>query len=201
VWIAEHLTLLSKVVVKFMSEQLAATPEGRSRFSREAAAAARVRSPHVVQTLDHGLTPEGVPYILLELLEGHDLGKHIEQNGRLSPADLLQILSQLSRAFVQGPRVRHHSSRHQAEQHIPVRCGWWRVFVKLLDFGIAKGADGLDISGPLGAATSTGALVGTPFYMSPEQLSGAKQVDHRSDLWSVGVVAFEALTAQSRLMP
>jgi eukaryotic-like serine/threonine-protein kinase len=194
VWTAEHMTLRSKVVVKFMSEELAATAEGRSRFSREAAAAARVRSPHVVQTLDHGLTTDGIPYIVLELLEGHDLGKHIELGGRMRPAELVQILSQLSRAL---SKVHECGIVHRDIKPSNIflcDAGGGEVFVKLLDFGIAKSAQADDIAGPLAAKTSTGALVGTPFYMSPEQLAGTREVDHRTDLWSVGVVTFEALT-------
>ena len=73
VWIADHLSLRSQVVVKFMSPELADRPEGRDRFAHEASAASQVRSPHVVQVLDHGVTPEGTPYIVMEYLEGHDL--------------------------------------------------------------------------------------------------------------------------------
>ena len=194
VWIAEHLTLHAKVVVKFMAEELASTPEGRSRFSREAAAAARVRSPHVVQTLDHGVTTDGIPYIVLELLEGHDLGRHIEANGRMPPGELVPILAQLARAL---SKVHECGIIHRDIKPSNIflcDAGGGEVFVKLLDFGIAKSAAGEDVGAPLGAATNTGALVGTPYYMSPEQLSGSKGVDHRSDLWSVGVVTFEALT-------
>jgi serine/threonine-protein kinase len=194
VWLADHLTLRARVVVKFMSEELAATAEGRSRFSREAAAAARVRSPHVVQTLDHGVTAEGVPYIVLELLEGHDLGRRIETQGRIPPQEFLVILAQLARALA---RVHECGIIHRDIKPSNIflsEVGGGEVFVKLLDFGIAKSARGDDIGAQLGGATSTGVLVGTPYYMSPEQLTGAKDVDHRTDLWSVGVVTYEAIT-------
>ncbi|MBI5532179.1 MAG: protein kinase [Deltaproteobacteria bacterium] len=194
VWVADHLTLRTKVVVKFMSEELAATAEGRSRFSREAAAAARVRSPHVVQTLDHGVTDAGVPYIVLELLEGHDLGRYIEARKTIPPEELLLILAQLARALA---RVHECGVIHRDIKPSNIflcDAGGGEVFVKLLDFGIAKSSRPDDIGAPLGGATNTGSLVGTPYYMSPEQLAGSKEVDHRSDLWSVGIVAFEALT-------
>src|SRR5437660_972586 len=85
VWIAEHLALHTQVVVKFMSAELAENPEALTRFSREAAAASQVKSPHVVHTIDHGVTPSGLPYIVMELLEGSDLGMTLERRGKLAP--------------------------------------------------------------------------------------------------------------------
>src|SRR5262245_59767327 len=84
VWVADHLGLKTKVVVKLMAEEMTRRADGVARFTREAAAASAIKSPHVVQVFDHGVTADGVPYIVMELLEGKDLGSHIAEQGRIS---------------------------------------------------------------------------------------------------------------------
>ncbi len=192
VWVADHLALHTQVVVKFIAAGLKDSKEATERFSREAAAAAQVKSPHVVQTFDHGVTADGTPYIVMELLEGRDLGAFLESEGRCSPELTLEIVAQLARAL---DRAHERGIVHRDIKPGNIfLCDGGRneVFVKLLDFGIAKGVD----VPQLDSGTKTGAMVGSPFYMSPEQILGSKGVDHRSDLWSVGVVAYEALTGR-----
>src|SRR5437762_2534248 len=99
VWIAEHLALHTRVVVKFMSAELAENPEALARFSREAAAAAQVKSQHVVNTFDHGVTATKLPYIVMELLEGDDLGTLLDRRGKLAPNAVCEIVTQLARAL------------------------------------------------------------------------------------------------------
>jgi serine/threonine protein kinase len=190
VWIADHAALRTQVVVKFISSDLKDSKEAIERFSREAAAAAQVKSPHVVQTFDHGVAENGVPYIVMELLEGRDLGQFLDEHPQL-PTDLaVDIVAQLARALDKA------HSRGIVHRDIKpgniFLCdhGKGEMFVKLLDFGIAKGVEGINVD----SNTKTGAMIGSPFYMSPEQILGSKNLDHRSDLWSVGVVVFEALT-------
>ncbi len=190
VWLADHEALHTQVVVKFIAADLAKNKDALARFEREAAAASQVKSPHVVQVLDHGLTEDGVPFIVMELLEGRDLAAHLEKFGRLRVEDVGEIVAQLCRALA---RAHERGIVHRdIKPHNIFLCdaGSGELFVKLLDFGIAKGAavEKLDES------TKTGTLVGSPYYMSPEQLVGAKDIDFRTDLWSVGVVAFEAMT-------
>jgi serine/threonine protein kinase len=190
VWLADHLALHTQVVVKFIAEALATNKEVLGRFEREAAAASQVKSPHVVQILDHGVSDAGRPFMVMELLEGHDLSTHIEKLGRLPLTDVAEIVAQLSRALSRA-HERGIVHRDIKPQNIFLcDAGSGELFVKLLDFGIAKGA----AVEKLDAATKTGTVVGTPYYMSPEQLVGAKDVDFHTDLWSVGVVAFEAMT-------
>jgi serine/threonine-protein kinase len=190
VWVAEHLALRTQVVVKFMSAELALHSEAVERFSREAAAAAQVRSPHVVQMLDHGVTPAGVPFIVMEMLEGHDLARHLEMHGRLSLPQTAEIVAQVCKAL---GRAHERGIVHRdikPDNIFLCEVGGGETFVKLLDFGIAKGGN-VPLGGSSG--TRTGAMIGTPFYMSPEQIVGAKSIDHRTDLWSLGVVAYQCV--------
>jgi len=189
VWVADHLALRTQVVVKFMSERLAADATSVARFTREAAAAAQIKSPHVVQVFDHGVTPQGIPFIVMELLDGNDLAHHLKQrNGFLPPQELASILWQVAKALGKAHERGIVHRDIKPENIFLCDGGSGETFVKLLDFGIAKGGE------VLSNATSTGAVMGTPYYMSPEQMVGAKNVDFRSDLWSLGVVAYQALT-------
>jgi serine/threonine protein kinase len=190
VWLADHLALRTQVVVKFVREQLAWSPEATARFAREAAAASQVKSPHVVQMLDHGVSEAGLPYIVMELLEGHDLADHLSSGG-LPPREVVAIVTQLCRALARAHEVGIVHRDVKPSNVFLCQVGGGELFVKLLDFGVAKRpAD----EGGAGDQTRSGALLGSPVYMSPEQLMGQKGVDYRSDLWSVGVLAFEALT-------
>lgn len=194
VWIADHVSLRTQVVVKFMSKELASSTEAVARFSREAAAASQVKSPHVVQMLDHGVAadPLNAPYIVMELLEGRDLEHHIRAVGKLLTGEALAIVVQLSRALSKAHERGIVHRDIKPSNVFLCDAGAGELFVKLLDFGIAKGPE-MAIAG---STTRTGSLVGSPYYMSPEQVVGAKNIDYRTDLWSLGVVAFEALTGQ-----
>jgi serine/threonine-protein kinase len=190
VWLADHLALHTQVVVKFIAASLQTNKDAIARFEREAAAASQVKSPHVVQILDHGISDSRVPFIVMELLEGRDLAAHLEEFGRASVEDASEIVAQLCRALT---RAHERGIVHRdIKPHNIFLCdaGGGELFVKLLDFGIAKGAtvEKLDES------TKTGTMVGSPYYMSPEQLVGAKDIDFHTDLWSTAVVAFEAMT-------
>jgi serine/threonine-protein kinase len=194
VWVAEHMSLHTHVVVKFMSQDLVDSPEAKARFAREAAAASQVKSPHVVQTFDHGLTPEGVPYIVMELLEGRDLEHYLRAKApdALSPREVVAVVAQLARALSKAHERGIVHRDIKPSNVFLCDAGGGELFVKLLDFGIAKGGE-MSIAG---STTRTGSFIGSPFYMSPEQVVGAKDIDFRSDLWSLAVVAFEALTGQ-----
>ena len=190
VWIARHHGLGSDVVVKFIAPQLAQNAEALARFQREAAAAAEVRSPHVVQTLDHGLTTTGVPYIAMELLEGESLRERIDRAGRLSPALVVTVVAHCAKALARAHErgVVHRDIK--PDNIFLTDGGDGEVFAKVLDFGIAKSGNASLV------ATSTGAVLGSPYYMSPEQVLGSKAVDARTDLWALGVTTYEALTGR-----
>ncbi|MDB4938152.1 MAG: Serine/threonine protein kinase PrkC, regulator of stationary phase [Labilithrix sp.] len=197
VWVAEHLALHTQVVVKFIASGLTGSKEAQDRFSREAAAASQVKSPHVVQTFDHGITDDGVPYIVMELLEGRDLGQYLEVEAKVPPDLVVEIVGQLARALDRAHEkgIIHRDIKPGNIYLCDVgRSG--EVFVKLLDFGIAKGVETSGIANRVDSGTKTGSMIGSPFYMSPEQILGSKDIDHRSDLWSVGVVTYEMLTGR-----
>jgi serine/threonine-protein kinase len=190
VWAAFDTGLEVPVAVKFMAPALAGSPELVGRFEREAKAAAQLRSPHVVQVFEHGVD-DGVPYIVMERLEGEDLGTRLKRQGRLSLWEAAAILEQVSKAL----RKAHDAGivhRDLKPANIFVARHDEDEIVKVLDFGIAK-------SGPAsgqGEGTRTGVVMGSPSYMSPEQVRSTKGVDHRSDLWSMGLVMFRVVTGK-----
>jgi serine/threonine protein kinase len=193
VWVADHRTLQTQVVVKFMHVQLARDKESVLRFSREAAAGANVKSPHVVQVLDHGAAPDGTPFIVMELLEGSDLAAYCEKNAPISLPEVDHVISQTSKALA---RAHERSIVHRdikPQNIFLTNVGGGELFVKVLDFGIAKASW---LQRGISSATKTGTLMGSPHYMSPEQMIGAKGIDYRTDLWALGVVAFECMTGQ-----
>ncbi|MRG95607.1 serine/threonine-protein kinase [Polyangium spumosum] len=190
VWVADHLALGTQVAVKFMSPAYVENEALVQRFRTEAMAAAQIKSPHVAQVFDHGFTADGTPYIVMELLEGEDLKRRIRREGPLPLRDVALVVTQASKAL-----SRAHAlgivHRDIKPDNIFLCNIDGETFVKLLDFGIAK-------MGPDSAlgATTTGSMMGTPLYMSPEQLLSARRVDHRADLWSIAVVAYHAITGR-----
>jgi eukaryotic-like serine/threonine-protein kinase len=193
VWLAEHLSLHTPVAIKLIDFEAAKNPSARSRFDREAQVAARIKSAHVVKVLDHGVTEEGLPYIAMECLTGESLRDRITARGRLTAAETARVVSHVGRALQRA----HEAGlvhRDLKPENIFIAREDDDEIVKILDFGVAKVTDILAVTGM--DPTRTGALLGTPYYMSPEQAQGLKTVDHRSDLWSLAVVAFECLTGK-----
>lgn len=189
VWRAEHLALRSPVAVKLIDSTLAENAEACARFMREAQSAAALRSPHVVQILDYGVDG-GTPFIVMELMEGESLADRLERVKQLSPAEAAWILSDVCRAVGRAHQagIVHRDLKPDNIYLVPNEE---HEIAKVLDFGIAKGTmPGMTI----GSGTRTGAMLGTPYYMSPEQVGGSRDVDFRSDLWALGIIAFECLT-------
>ncbi len=187
VWLAEHLSLHSQVAIKLLHLDMANSSEALSRFLREAQSAASLRSPHVVQILDHGVD-EGTPYIAMELLDGESLAARLERVTSMNREDVARIMTHIGRAHEAG--IVHRDLKpdnvflvHNDEEEI----------AKVLDFGIAKGNVRGRLESSASSATRTGAILGTPHYMSPEQVEGAKSLDYRADIWAMGVIAFERL--------
>jgi serine/threonine-protein kinase len=174
--------------LKFIEGEFASVADAQARFEREAKAAAALRSPHVVQILDHGVC-EGTPYIAMELLDGEDLGKRLHRVGRLPPRDAFAVVSQVCRALTKahGLGIVH---RDLKPDNIFLVRDDDREIAKVLDFGIAK----RDHNALGGSSTKTGAMLGTPYYMSPEQAQGTRSIDARSDLWSLAVIVYQCVT-------
>ncbi len=192
VWRAQHLVLEAPVAVKLIDPEIAEDEIAVERFLREAKAAASLRSPHVVQILDYGVD-DGQPFIAMELLEGETLAHRIKRVGRLEAAEALRILGHVARAIGRAHDAGVVHRDLKPENVFLIRNDDEEI-AKVLDFGVAK----LDANklGVQSTATRTGSLLGTPFYMSPEQVLGNKEVDRRSDLWSLGVIAFEMITGR-----
>jgi serine/threonine-protein kinase len=188
VWLAEHLALRSWVAVKLMDPAIASTPEGAERFRREAQAAASLRSAHVVQVLDYGLH-ETTPFLVMELLQGESLAGCLEREKRLTPERTLAVMTQVARAL-----GRAHSAgivhRDLKPDNVFLVREDDQELVKILDFGIAKTPQ----SQFGGMETRTGVTMGTPYYMSPEQVEGKRAVDFRTDLWAMAVITSECMT-------
>ncbi|MFO0550693.1 MAG: protein kinase [Polyangiaceae bacterium] len=189
VWVAEHLALGSQVAVKLIDPELAKQQDARDRFAREATAAAKLRSAHVVHILDHGIEGDQ-PFIVMELLDGEDLFDRLERRRRLTLAETSRIITQVARAL-----MRAHAEgiihRDLKPENVFLVRNEDDELAKVLDFGVAK------ITTPAKQTmtrTGVGTLIGTPHYMSPEQVKGISEIDHRSDLWSLGVIAYQCVT-------
>ncbi len=191
VWQAVQVGLDRPCAVKFIEGELANVAEAHARFEREAKAAAQLHSPHVVQIYDHGVW-QGTPYIAMELLDGEDLGKRLQkEGGRLAAAQVNVVIQQVCRALTKAHAAGVVHRDLKPDNIFLVRDDD-REIVKILDFGVAKStAQAID-----GSNTKTGAMLGTPYYMSPEQAQGIKSVDARSDLWSLGVIVFQCMTGR-----
>ncbi|WP_237244407.1 MULTISPECIES: serine/threonine-protein kinase [Sorangium] len=191
VWLAEHVGLKTQVAVKFLRDIYADHPLAVTRLQREAEAAARIQSPHVVRVFDLGFTDQGVPYIVMEHLEGETLHDLVERRGRLSLDETATILRQTCAALAKA----HEAGivhRDVKPENIFLVSGEREPFVKVLDFGIAK-----NTAEEAERLTVTGAIMGTPHFMSPEQMAGGAKVGPHSDLWALGVVAYFCLTGQT----
>jgi serine/threonine-protein kinase len=191
VWEGTHSTLGTQVAVKFIEAEYAESPEARNRFESEARAAAKLRSKHVVEVYDHGVTDDGRPFIVMEYLRGEPLDKRLDRVGRIPAKDTARMIMQVCRALSKA-----HASGivHRDLKPENVFLVWddedGADVAKVVDFGIAKFTDNQMGNS---SATRTGSVLGTPYYMSPEQARGLRSVDHRSDLWSVGVITYRCL--------
>jgi serine/threonine-protein kinase len=187
VWLAHDLLLDSPCAIKLIDPDKAKSEEVRVRFAREAKVSAQLRGAHVVDVFEHGEW-EGTPFIAMEFLDGEDLASRLERLGKLKPEDTYRIVAHVSRALA---RAHAYGIVHRdlKPENIFLVAGDDGEVAKVVDFGIAKH----DQYSLTDKTTKTGSLLGTPYYMSPEQARG-KGIDHRSDLWSLGVIAFQCLT-------
>jgi eukaryotic-like serine/threonine-protein kinase len=195
VYEGENTRIHRRVAIKVLHANVAAQGEAVARFEREAQAAGRIGSDHIVEVLDLGALASGDRYLVMEYMDGEGLGERIKQRGRLTPQELQPIAHQLliGLSAAHGAGIIHRDLKPDNVFLLKSRGGH-ADFVKLLDFGISKFNQ---LSGDSGfSMTRTGAVMGTPYYMAPEQAKGARDLDHRVDLYAVGVILYEALTGQ-----
>jgi len=186
VWVAHHGGLDTDVAVKFLLADLSLSEGALARFADEASVAAQIKSPHVVQVLDHGVAVGDLPFIVMELLEGEDLGVHVKRRGPLDLATAAALVQQLGQVLAKA-----HSAgivhRDVKPENVFLLSGYGEPFVKLIDFGVAKW------STRSRALTATGTMVGTPDFMCPEQILNSKDVGPAADYWALVGVAYFAL--------
>src|SRR6478609_3959560 len=194
VWEGVHATLGTRVACKFIEAEYADSREAHERFENEARAAATLRSKHVVEVYDHGVMGDGRPYIVMEFLSGEPLDTRLERQGVLSLTDMATVLQHVGRALTKAHSV---GIIHRDLKPENVFLVWDEEdgadIAKVVDFGIAKFTQA---SMGISSQTRTGSVIGTPYYMSPEQARGLRSVDTRADLWSLGVITFQCLTGQ-----
>ena len=192
VFAATHIHLNEQVAIKVLLSSLAGNANVVERFMREARAAVRLKSEHVVRVKDVGSLPTQQPYIVMEFLDGTDLEALLAKRGKMPDGEVVDYVLQVCEALAEA-----HAAGIVHRDIKPANCVLAQrndgmPSVKVLDFGIAKMMLGDD--GP--KLTATSATMGTPAFMSPEQIRGAKDVDHRGDIWSVGVMLFELIMGQ-----
>jgi serine/threonine-protein kinase len=193
VYAAEPLDGGGRVAIKVLKPEFLVEQQILSRFLEEARTCIRLVHPHIVRIFECGVAEEGSPFIVMELLDGVPLGAYTQNGGRVPTAQAVSILqgilAGLAAAHAQG--VVHRDLK--PDNVFLTRGADGTFVVKVLDFGIAKV---MDEAGGMGTRTRTGMLLGTPGYMSPEQVKDPREVDPRADLWSAGVMFYEMLTGR-----
>ena len=193
VYLGEHPLIGKKVALKAIHPELSRNSEVISRFMTEARAVNQIGHEHIVDIVDFGNTAGGDFYFIMELLQGESLADRLKREGRLEPTRALAVVAQIADALAASHA---HGIIHRdlkPENVFLVPRGGSKDFVKVLDFGLAKLTQGTE---PISHKTRTGLVMGTPYYMSPEQCEGKAEVDHRADIYSLGVLLFEMLTGK-----
>jgi serine/threonine protein kinase len=188
VYEAFHLRLRQRVAIKVLRPHILAHPEFVARFEREARAAATLESPYVAKVLDVDTSPQGLPYMVIEFLEGNDLAEELARRGRFPVQEAVALVMEacVPIALAHALGIIHRDLK--PSNLFLAKKGHERV-LKLLDFGISKVLAEKDAK-----ETSSFQTLGTPHYMSPEHIRSASDVDRRSDIWSLGVILYELLT-------
>jgi eukaryotic-like serine/threonine-protein kinase len=206
VWRARHVALNAHVAIKLLQPASADKDCAKRRFTAEAQITAQLKSPHAVQVFDFGVTDDGQPYLVMELLEGETLGARLARSHRLGVAETTRLLGQAVKALQRAHQLGIVHRDFKPDNVIICVDDEGRDLVKVVDFGVAKlagvleegrgGAGPSSRTGAMVSLTRTGTALGTPLYMAPEQVRDSADVDHRADIWALGVVAFECLTGR-----
>jgi len=185
---AWHMGLDEQVAIKMLRDDVAIADEMVTRFVREAQAAARLKGEHIARIVDVGTFDDARPFMVMEYLEGQDIGQLIAERGWLQPSLAIDLVIQACEALAEAHALGIvHRDVKPTNLFLTSRPDG-SVLLKVLDFGISKAPQGAELS-----LTQTWSLLGTPAYMSPEQMRSARNVDARTDIWSLGAVLYEAL--------
>ncbi len=192
---AHHLQLDERVAIKFLLPEVLGNTEAVGRFAREARAAVKIKSEHVARVIDVGSLENGAPFMVMEYLDGGDLSAWLEQRGALPIEQAVEFVLQACEAIAEahGLGIVHRDLK--PANLFCVRRPDGVLSVKVLDFGISKLTGSL-LSGSGMGMTRTTSVMGSPLYMSPEQLQSSRDVDARSDIWSLGAILYELLARQ-----
>ncbi len=185
---AHHLQLDEPVAIKFLLPQVLGNAEVVQRFLREAQAAVKLKSEHVARVIDVGTLDNGAPYMVMEYLEGGDLSAMLRHYGPIQPAIAADVIVQACDGLAEAHALGIVHRDIKPSNFFITRRRDGSILLKVLDFGISKAPVTLDAG-----LTRTQSVMGTPSYMSPEQMRSTRTVDARSDIWAIGVVLYEIL--------
>jgi eukaryotic-like serine/threonine-protein kinase len=190
---AVHLQLGQRVALKLLLPEVCSNPDAVDRFLREARAAVQIHSEHVARVSDVGTLPSGAPYMVMEFLRGLDLGEVVRRRGTLGVGEAVEYVLQACEAIAEAHELGIvHRDLKPANLFLTQRPDK-SAFVKVLDFGISKAMEG-SLLAQSASATASAVIMGSPQYMSPEQTMSAKDVDVRTDVWSLGIILHEMLS-------
>ena len=204
VWEGQHTSLGTRVAIKFIRAEYAENRDAVERFAEEARTTAQIQSRHAVKVFDYGVTPGGMPYLVMEYLEGLSITDEVTEHGPISAEQVAVFISQTAHALgkAHAAGIIHRDVKPDNIMLVPddeAPPGAPRHMAKLVDFGVAKvlaGANPAAAGNALRRATAAGMIVGTPAFMSPEQLLGTGEADRHADLWGLATSAYVAVTAQ-----
>src|SRR5580700_6154639 len=192
---AHHLQLDQKVAIKLLHAEALSDGVAAARFAREARTAVKIQSEHVARVTDVGELPNGAPFMVMEYLEGSDLATMLQQTGALPVGQAVDFLLQASVAVAEAHALRIVHRDLKPANLFCIQRSDGQQMIKVLDFGISKLGDATGAKSA--AMTKTSAVMGTPLYMSPEQMRSAKVVDARTDIWALGVILYELVTGNA----
>jgi eukaryotic-like serine/threonine-protein kinase len=192
---ARHLRLEELVAIKILLPEALTDADAVRRFEREARAAVKIKSEHVSRIIDVGTLDSGAPYIVMQYLDGEDLAERIVRTGPLSVEDAIELVLQACEAIAEAHTLGIVHRDLKPANLFCVQGADGRSIIKVLDFGISKFTRA-EIAGSGFGMTKTAAVMGSPYYMSPEQMESPRSVDERTDIWSLGIVLYQLLTGE-----